>query len=136
MRRTWCCVALVAVLAMPACTKNDCSDTETVMVNVTGDCGIATQVTFQVAECRIQIGDGEAESSGLPPSGTLNQAQSSFRRGGWIIYGPLPTPDAGALGAAPSTFKVCKARRVDWRLELDCWNGSGERVCGATLTED
>lgn len=89
----------------------------------TGSCAATPQrFTVSIRSCGITLEAPQAVT-GLPAAGALDMAGHPFRQGGFLLYGGGPE------------FRLCRARRVEFRLELACLDSRGEPVCDAVLTE-
>jgi hypothetical protein len=118
--------ALLAALLLAAlgCDDYTCPPDDTFVVDENGTCAPApTQFTLAAQACHIYVQDS-AGSSGLPARGAMGQHPRAVRQGGFILYG----------GEAAS-FRLCRAERVEYRLELACVDAAGAPTCNATLTE-
>jgi hypothetical protein len=117
-------LALAAVGAAgcdtPFCAQPD----DEFVVDEVGSCAAAgaQQLTLALQSCRVYVRN-DGGKSGLPPLGALSSDQRPLRQGGFILYRGSPT------------FELCRARRVDYRLQLSCVDASGAGVCEAALTE-
>jgi hypothetical protein len=54
----------------------------------------------------------------------MSQHPQPLRQGDFILYTDDPAP-----------FRLCRATRVEYRLELTCLDAQGAPACNATLTE-
>ena len=122
-------LAFALLAGAVACDDHPCI-TEELHVRAEGSClGSAKDLTIKAYGCRLTAdGDGF-----LPTSGGAYDGLARVRDGGWALYGDVCPP--GQPRCAGPEFRLCRARRVEWRLELDCVDGSGAPVCQATLTE-
>ena len=110
------------VLAAAGCTDQACPS-EAFVVDENGTCADApSQFTLQSENCSVLVASPSGPT-GLPTTGTLGQSESPLRQGGFMLYGTMPA------------FRLCLAKRVDYRLELSCVDGTGAPVCEAALTE-
>lgn len=117
--------ALVATLALAplACTDPICPDAEAFVVDENGTCAPTTQrLTLTANGCRVSITDPTGDS-GLPATGAMGSNPVPLRQGNFILYSDTPL------------FRLCRARRVDFRLELTCVDDHDAPVCQANLTE-
>jgi hypothetical protein len=120
---------MVLALLAGGCDDQRCI-TEDVQVRAEGTCfGAAQDLTIHAFGCRITT----AGAGSLPAAGAAYDGLARIRDGGWALYGD--TCPANDPRCATPQFRLCRARRVEWRLELDCVDGSGAPVCQATLTE-
>jgi hypothetical protein len=133
-RSTWVVAAAALVLASAACVPDPECPNERFVVQVAGTCASApTTLGLITAYCRIDATPLDP-SLRLPQHGEVDQNKDPLRQGGWQLYGKVcPASAPGCV--APSEFRRCFARRVQWHLELDCVDGSGAPVCRAELTE-
>jgi hypothetical protein len=110
------------------CDPETCPNDESFVVDESGTCARApTQFTLAAQMCRIFV-QGESPLNGLPTRGAMSQHPRPLREGDFILYGDVP-------GLAPSPFRLCRAERVEFRLELTCLDAQGAPACTATLTE-
>ena len=115
---------VVAWLASAGCDPYDCENEESFVVDEIGTCASTPQqFTIEAISCRVRV-YADMALTGLPASGTLGQEQRPLRQGGFMLF----TQDA-------AQFRLCRARRVEYRLELACVDDTGAPVCDATLTE-
>lgn len=119
--------ALFAVLlsGLNGCYEPECPS-ESFVVEENGSCsGSPQRLTLSSYNCRVNI-YADAGTTGLPPQGALAQEPAPLRRGGFILYTPWHSSEP---------FRLCRARRVDFRLEVSCVDASGAETCQAILTE-
>jgi hypothetical protein len=129
-RRSWSlslsrASAVVAMLALApiACTDPICPDAEAFVVDENGTCAPTTQrLTLTANGCRVFINSAGGDS-GLPATGAMGPKPVPLRQGNFILYSDQPA------------FRLCRARRVDFRLELSCVDSHDAPVCQANLTE-
>jgi len=115
---------VVSWLAGAGCDTYDCENAEAFVVDEAGTCASAPQqFTLEVSSCRVRV-LADMALTGLPATGALGQDHRPLRQGGFILF----TEDV-----AP--FRLCRARRVEYRLELACVDGTGAAVCDGILTE-
>src|SRR5207302_244821 len=116
-------ILIVATLAQLVCTDIVCPDAEAFIVNEDGSCATSPQqFTLSANGCRVFL-SGAVGDTGLPPQGAMSAHPVPLRQGDFIIYGDQPQ------------FRLCRARRVDFRLELTCVDAADAPVCAAALTE-
>jgi hypothetical protein len=129
-RRGLAGIALLALAAgAPACDDDPCIS-EHLHLRAEGSClGVAQDIELEAYGCRLTTSD----ANGLPRTGAAYDALARLRDGGWALYGEICP--AGDPACATPAFRLCRARRVEWRLELACVDGAGAPVCQATLTE-
>ena len=114
---------VMAALAPLGCTDPVCPDAEAFIVNEDGTCAQQPQqFTLAASGCHISI-NGAGEETGLPSRGAMDGNPVPLRQGDFILYSDQPQ------------FRLCRARRVDYRLELSCVDAADAPVCQATLTE-
>lgn len=119
--RAWIAVAW---LASAGCDPGDCANEESFVVDEVGTCASTPQrFTLEASYCRVRV-LADMALTGLPASGAFGQDPRPLRQGGFTLY----TQDV-----AP--FRLCRARRVEYRLELACVDGTGAPVCDGILTE-
>jgi hypothetical protein len=117
-----------ALLALAAgltggCDSPDCADSESFMVIENGSCAPAPlQLTLGVSSCQVYL--SAPERSGLPGTGAVGQDRRPLRQGEFMLY-----------GGDGSDFRLCRATRVSFQLNLDCVDAAGSPVCQAVLTE-
>jgi hypothetical protein len=123
-------VKLARVLALAlsftalGCTDYVCPPDDSFVVDEQGTCAPApTQFTLGVQGCRVYVWDSSG-TSGLPARGALSQHPQPVRQGGFTLY-----------GGDGASFRLCRAERVDYRLELTCVGEQGAPACKAILTE-
>ena len=122
-------LALALLTGAAACDDKPCIEEE-LHVHAEGSCvGGVKDITIKAYDCRL-TDDGYGF---LPASGAAYDGLARVRDGGWALYGDV-CPEGTPRCTTPE-FRLCRARRVEWRLELDCVDGSGAPVCQATLTE-
>lgn len=115
---------LVALAAF-GCDSYTCDNDETIVVDEVGTCAPApTRTTLSSLACRVFLSSSSG-STGLPARGAMSQSPRPLRQGDFILYG-----DDSSTG-----FRLCRAQRVEFRLELACVDAQGAAVCNATLTE-
>ncbi len=118
-------LALATFLALvtTACTDPECPGDEQFVVNEDGNCAPTTQrLTISAIGCRVSL-TGPTSDTGLPTQGAMGSHPAPLRQGGFILYTDTPS------------FRLCRARRVDYRLELSCVDNDDSPVCQADLTE-
>jgi hypothetical protein len=112
---------LVAALG---CDDITCPADDSFVVDEIGTCAPApTRFTLTARACRIFV-DGPRALTGRPPLGARAGPPRPVRQGGFMLFGDEPGP-----------FRLCRAERVDFRLELTCVDGQNAPSCNATLTE-
>ena len=115
-------LAAVAALAL-GCADPKCPGDESFVVNERGTCSAATlQFTLTSSSCRVYI-QSPTGMTGLPQKGALGPHPVPLREGGFMLYDDMPS------------FRMCRARRVDYWLELSCFDGNGDAACQTNLTE-
>ena len=115
-------LAAAAALAL-GCTDPSCPDDESFVVNEHGTCSAAPlQFTLTSSSCRVFI-QTPSGMTGLPQQGAMGPHPVPLRQGGFMLYDDAPS------------FRLCRARRVDYWLELSCLDGNGDAVCQSNLTE-
>ena len=125
-RGSWAGLLLgVGALAHLGCVPLDCPDAEAFTVNEDGTCAQQPQqFTLTANACHVSIGGGATtEQTGLPLQGAMGTHPVPLRQGNFILFGDQPQ------------FRLCRARRVDYRLEVSCVDAADAPVCQATLTE-
>jgi hypothetical protein len=109
-------------LGAAACTDHQCPD-DSFVVEENGTCAdVPRQLTLSASLCRVYLSNPSGPT-GLPSSGALGQDERPLRQGDFILYGDQPS------------FRLCRASRVQYRLELACIDGTGAPVCDAAFTE-
>ena len=92
------------------------------MVNENGTCSSTPQqLTISPPACSVFL--GAIGDTGLPSQGAMGSHPAPLRQGGFILFGDMPL------------FRLCRAQRVDYRLELSCVDDDDAPVCQAELTE-
>jgi hypothetical protein len=107
------------------CNANNgpCPPDDSFVVEEQGTCSAApTQLILSTVGCRISLAG--ASTSGLPARGAMSQRPQPVRQGGFTLFTDDPAP-----------FRLCRAKRVEFRLELTCVDAQGAPACTATLTE-
>jgi hypothetical protein len=123
-------LAIALALAAGAACDPDLCVSEDVRLHAEGSCvGGAQDLELRAYGCRLTA----SGSTMLPARGGAYDDQARVRDGGWALYGEA-CPGGDPRCARPE-FRLCRARRVEWRLELACVDGAGAPVCQATLTE-
>ena len=118
--------ALALLATTPGCDEQDCPDNEEFLVDMNGTCTASPRGFWLKSEhCRVSITDSSPADSGLPLHGAMSQAKKPLRQGDFILYGPV----------GEASFRLCRARRVAFELQLACFDGTGAPVCDAVLTE-
>jgi hypothetical protein len=119
-------LAIAAAGLAGGCDSPDCTDSESLTVIENGSCAPAppVQLTLGVTACQVYLDATGSAMSGLPRTGAVGQDRRPLRQGDFVLYG----------GDGPD-FRLCRATRVDFQLDLDCVDGSGSPVCQAVLTE-
>jgi hypothetical protein len=108
-------------LALTACDVPPCQDDQFV-VNENGSCASSPQqFTITATSCHVSL--NATADAGLPIRGEMGADPVPLRQGGFILYADSPS------------FRYCRAVRVDYRLELTCFDNDGAQVCQADLTE-
>jgi hypothetical protein len=116
---------MALLLAALGCDSNNgpCPPGDSFVVEEQGTCSAApTQFTLSTVGCGISLFG--ASASGLPARGAMSQFPQPVRQGGFILFTDDPAP-----------FRLCRAKRVAFRLELTCVDAQGVPACNATLTE-
>jgi hypothetical protein len=126
--------ALALAAGLAGCDDVECVD-ESFVVQETGTCATGpVQLTLSTTSCRVSISMASGDT-GLPTQGAKDQDRRPLRQGGFILYsGACAAPGAAGCGD-PSDFRLCRAERVGFRLQLSCVDGSGAPVCEADFTE-
>lgn len=117
-----------------------CDGDETVVVNMTGTCAAGPR-TFEIrrVSCGLYLSvptvdagsaPGSPASLGLPLRGQLDLDGFNVRRGNWSVWGCVSGTEP-----CPDQFRLCRAERVDFQLNLSCLDGAGAPTCEAVLTE-
>lgn len=120
-RLAWLVVGSAA-LAL-GCTDPECPDDESFVVTENGTCSVAPlQITLAAGNCRVSL-RSPTGMTGLPLKGALGQHPGPLREGGFTLYDDLPS------------FRMCRARRIDFWLTLSCYDGNGDSACQSNLTE-
>jgi hypothetical protein len=115
-------LAVVTALAL-GCNDPDCMGDEAFIVNENGTCSaMPLQFTLAATGCRVYI-QGPTGMTGLPQQGAMGPHPAPLRQGGFMLYDDQPS------------FRMCRARRVDYWLELSCFDGKGDAICQTNLTE-
>jgi hypothetical protein len=116
---------MALLLSALGCDGNNgpCPPDDSFVVEEQGTCS-STHIGFNLSTtgCRISLDGGAA--SGLPGRGAMGQNPQPLRQGGFILFTDDPAP-----------FRLCRAKRVAFRLELTCFDAQGVPACNATLTE-
>jgi hypothetical protein len=114
---------VVASFGVVSCTDEDHCPTERFVVIENGTCAEGSP-RFEVSSdsCVVSLASTWA-TAGLPLHGALSARRVPLRNGDFLLYGDSPT------------FRLCRATRVDFRLELTCVDGTGAPACEATWTE-
>jgi hypothetical protein len=122
-----------AALATGCDPESLCTVQDDLQLKVVGSCPEGpVRVNLALDFCRLRFW-GATGNTGLPETGALAQMPRPVREGGWQIYGQVcPT---SATPCPEPEFRLCKAERVAWQLDLLCLDGAGQPVCEATLTE-
>jgi hypothetical protein len=116
-------LATFLALAMTGCDDVPCPGEEQFIVNENGSCaGTSQQFTLSRSGCNVYLRDTSGDT-GLPMHGEMGSHPGPLRQGGFILYGDMPS------------FRLCRAQRVDYRLELSCVDSDDAPVCQAELTE-
>jgi hypothetical protein len=117
-------LVLVAILAAGCPDQVECGGEESFVVDENGTCSATPQrFTLERSGCGVFLQGADAGATGLPAEGAVANDQRPLRQGGFILYG-------GSAG-----FRLCRATRVQFQLDLACEDGSGAPVCDAVLTE-
>jgi len=116
-------VATFVALAMTGCDDVPCPGEEQFTVNENGTCAATPQrFTLSRTGCDVSLtmltGD-----TGLPAQGAMGLHPGPLRQGGFLLFADKPA------------FRLCRAVRVDYRLELSCVDSDDAPVCQAELTE-
>jgi hypothetical protein len=125
MKRMAAFVLALGALVALGCEGRECAPNEEFVVDEVGTCASAPrQFKLKVDDCRLSLGEPRAVT-GLPATGSADPNGNPARDGGFLLYG----------GDKSDPFRLCRARRVEFRLELSCFDGTGAPACQATLTE-
>jgi hypothetical protein len=116
-------LATFLALPMTGCDDVPCPGEEQFTVVENGSCAATPQqFTLRRTGCDVILtmltGD-----TGLPPQGAMGPHPGPLRQGGFLLFEDKPT------------FRLCRAERVDYRLELSCVDSDDAPVCQAELTE-
>src|SRR5262249_34929010 len=115
--------AMFLTLALTGCDDDPCSGQEQFIVNENGTCAaMPQQFTLSRSGCGVFL-DNPSGDTGLPAHGAMGPHPGPLRQGGFLLYDDKPT------------FRLCDAKRVDFRLELSCVDSDDTPVCQAELTE-
>jgi hypothetical protein len=115
-------VLLASILGCDA-NNGTCPPDDSFVVEEQGTCSTApTRFTLSTRGCGVSLAG--ASASGLPARGAMSQLPQPLRQGGFILFTDDPAP-----------FRLCTAKRVEFRLELTCMDAQGAPACTATLTE-
>ena len=116
-------LAMFLALAMTGCDDVPCPGEEQFTVDENGTCA-ATPQQFTLARtgCDVSLTQVTGDT-GLPAQGEVGPHPGPLRQGGFLLFGDKPT------------FRLCRAVRVDYRLELSCVDSDDAPVCQAELTE-
>jgi hypothetical protein len=126
-------LALAAGLAA-GCDDIECVD-ETFVVQENGTCAAGpVQLTLSSMQCRVSTSMASGPT-GLPEQGAKDQDRRPLRQGGFILYTGACAYGGNASCGDPTSFRICRATRVDFHLQLSCVDGAGAPVCEADLTE-
>lgn len=127
-------IAGACLLPLTGCDEEPgCVGEETVSLKMSGNCAPDPQrFVLRRHFCSLTI-EQPSGPLGIPRTGAVDQAQERIREGGWQIYGYLCPGDVPCTD--PAWFRQCRAKRVDFHLELTCKDGRGMPVCQARLTE-
>jgi len=114
---------VVASFGAVSCTDADSCPSERFVVIENGTCAEGSP-RFEVSTdlCAVSLASTSA-TTGLPLHGALSARRAPLRNGDFVLYGDSPT------------FRLCRATRVAFRLELTCVDGTGAPACEATWTE-
>ena len=116
-------LATFLALVTTACDDAPCSDNEQFVVNENGTCSSTPQqLTISASNCHVSL-SGATSDTGLPMQGAMGSHPAPLRQGGFLLFGDKPS------------FRLCHAQRVDYRLELSCFDNDDALVCQAQLTE-
>jgi hypothetical protein len=125
MKRMTAFLLALGALVAAGCDDRECAPNEEFVVDEVGSCASAPrQFKLKVEGCRLFLGEPRAVT-GLPATGSADPNGSPARDGGFLLYS----------SDRFDPFRLCRARRVEFRLELSCVDGTGAPVCQATLTE-
>jgi hypothetical protein len=114
---------LGALLAAAGCEEPECPEAESIEVEETGSCAVGPQ-RFRLSSVACAVtASGATALTGLPMEGQLGMAALPLRQGDFVLFSDGPPA------------RICRARRVEFRLELACFDGSGAPLCDAVLTE-
>jgi hypothetical protein len=106
------------------CTDPVCPDADAFVVNEDGTCAPQPQqFTLAATDCHVSLDVTGGQETGLPLRGAMGMNPVPLRQGDFILYSDQPQ------------FRLCRARRVDYRLEVSCVDAADAPVCQATLTE-
>ena len=116
-------LATFLALTMTACDDVPCPGEEQFIVNENGTCAAAPQqFTLRRGGCNVYLINPSSDT-GLPAQGAMGPHPGPLRQGGFMLFEDKPT------------FRLCRAVRVDYRLELSCVDSDDAPVCQAELTE-
>lgn len=114
-------LGLLLVVGLSGCDSVSCPE-ETFEVVLTGTCATGPQrLMIHSSACEVTLGYGV--DTGLPTHGRLSANRAPLRKGDFILFGDTPA------------FRLCKAKRVDFQLDIACVDDQGAPVCEAVLTE-
>jgi hypothetical protein len=116
-------IAMFLALATIGCDDVPCSGEEQFIVNEGGTCAaMPQQFTLSRTGCDVSLSNPSGDT-GLPAQGAMGPHPGPLRQGGFLLFDDKPT------------FRLCRAVRVDYRLELSCVDSNDAPVCQAELTE-
>jgi len=114
-------IVTFVALGLAACDDPECPDDQFV-VEENGSCASSPQrFTISATQCNVAL--TATADAGLPTQGAMGPSPVPLRQGGFILYTDSPS------------FRLCRAQRVDYRLELSCFDNDDALVCQAELTE-
>jgi hypothetical protein len=115
--------AAAAAIALGCTDTSSCPANDSFIVDENGTCSAAPiRFTLATIGCRIFVQEPNG-MTGLPQQGAMGPHPAPVRQGGFLLYDDMPS------------FRLCRARRVDYWLELSCVDDNGDAVCQSNLTE-
>jgi hypothetical protein len=116
-------LATFLALATTACDDVPCPGEESFVVDENGTCPPSPQrFTIARSGCDVSL-LASGTDTGLPSQGSMGPHPGPLRQGGFLLFGDMPS------------FRLCRAERVEYRLELSCVDNDDLPVCQAQLTE-